>query len=723
MSSVAPTPEPAAPTSPLRFVTAASLFDGHDASINIIRRMLQGAGAEVIHLGHDRGVDEVVDAAVQEDADGIAISSYQGGHVEYFTYMIERLAAREAAHVRVFGGGGGVIVPSEVALLHERGVARLYTPRDGQTMGLQGMIDHMMATAEAGRSDRPEIAGLAALPAPFSPSAALREEGVSPASADIDADAEGGRGEAAGFGVHRHGPLARLLSAIEDGVLSETELAALERRAGSRFGAGHKRGRDAAGGPAPVLGITGTGGSGKSSLSDELVRRLRIDQDDRVSVALLAVDPTRRKSGGALLGDRIRMNAFVHERLFMRSVATRGAAGEVPASIGAMIAACRLAGVDLVIVETPGIGQGDAGIADIGDVSLYVMTSEFGAASQLEKIDMLDFADVIAINKIERRGGDDALRDVRKQVQRNREAFAARPEDMPVYGTVASRFDDDGVTALYQALATRLADRGLVLGEGRLPRVDVTVSTHRSTLVPLARQRYLAEIAECVRGWHRESEAQDRLGSGRQQRRAAKRSDRGLGTVSDRDRRSPGRLDEMASHWWDEAGQPCRSRHPGPGGTGGSGEPVPRRGELVYTVTRPGHPPAARRADHRCRGRSVPRVSGAVEPSDCSGELACPATPLLPENLRSSTLPLQRRASYRARRALAVEDPTRMFAGRGHARASPIKRRSTWSRWGCQRERLSTAFDSVTLYGRRLSVPARRGGPDAHVRRRRRRGP
>ena len=504
---------------PLRFVTAASLFDGHDASINIMRRMLQSSGAEVVHLGHDRGVDEIVDVAIQEDADAIAVSSYQGGHVEYFTYLVERLAARGAAHVRVFGGGGGVIVPSEVETLHARGVARIYTPRDGQTMGLQGMIDHMLETARAARREARGTAS--ARPGGSDPLAALEALADAP------------------FGEGKHGPLARLLSAIENGTLSAdagarlATLAARGRPAASgsteadradteHDGAGANDALAASRPPAPVLGITGTGGSGKSSLTDELIRRLRLDQRDAVSVALIAIDPTRRKTGGALLGDRIRMNALGHERLFMRSVATRGAMGEVPPGLDAMIAACRLAGVDLVVVETPGIGQGDAGIADVGDVSLYVMTPEFGAASQLEKIDMLDFADVVAINKLERRGGEDALRDVRKQVQRNREAFERAPEDMPVYGTVAARFGDDGVTALYRALAARLAERGLALADGALAPVDVRASTRRETIVPTARERYLAEIAECVRGYHRESETQARHARERQQLLAAR---------------------------------------------------------------------------------------------------------------------------------------------------------------------------------------------------------
>ncbi len=418
---------------PLRFITAASLFDGHDASINIMRRMLQASGVEVIHLGHNRSVAEIVNAAIQEDAQGIAISSYQGGHIEYFKYMVDSLKERGADAIQVFGGGGGVIVAEEIQTLQDYGVAHIYSPRDGQAMGLQGMIDHMIdhtrkAVAEHWAEHRAELTDV-------------------PPGDSLSAQQDS-------FGAASHGPLARLLSAIENRELSEVQLEQMRADAASLPRS------------APVLGITGTGGSGKSSLTDELLRRLRLDQQDCVSVALLAI---RRKTGGALLGDRIRMNSIEHEKLFMRSLATRDASGEVPQSLPDMVVACRLSGVDLVIVETPGIGQGDAGIVGISDVSLYVMTPEFGAASQLEKIGMLDFADVVAINKLERKGGDDALRDVRKQVQRNREQFDQLPGEMPVFGTIAARFNDDGVTALYQALAEALKVKGLKLGAGHLP--------------------------------------------------------------------------------------------------------------------------------------------------------------------------------------------------------------------------------------------------------------
>ncbi|MBO0729933.1 MAG: cobalamin-dependent protein, partial [Acidimicrobiaceae bacterium] len=347
------------PEHPVRFVTAASLFDGHDAAINIMRRLLQRQGAEVVHLGHNRSVDEVVTAAVEEDVQGVAVSSYQGGHVEYFEYLVEQLRARGRGDIRVYGGGGGVIVAPEVARLAESGV-RIFTPQDGQTMGLDRMVNTMIAEC-----DHP-------IPPPD----------------DLE-QLPGGD----------HGLLARVITAIENGHLSEVDIPKPARRA-------------------PALGVTGTGGSGKSSLTDELVRRFRIDQQDKLRIAVIAVDPTRRKHGGALLGDRIRMNAVDAPQIFTRSLATRGASSELPDALPDVIAACRAAGFDLVIVETPGIGQGDAAVVPFVDRSLYVMTPEFGAASQLEKIDMLDFADAVAVNKFERRGAQDALRDVRRQLAR-----------------------------------------------------------------------------------------------------------------------------------------------------------------------------------------------------------------------------------------------------------------------------------------------------------------
>ncbi|MEI6358664.1 MAG: cobalamin-dependent protein, partial [Verrucomicrobiota bacterium] len=456
----------------VRVVTATSLFDGHDASINIMRRILQDTGVEVIHLGHNRSVQEIVDAAIEEDAQGIGVSSYQGGHVEYFKYMIDLLKSRGGAHIQVFGGGGGVIVGPEIRELQAYGVTRIFSPEDGQRMGLAGMIGEMVKGCDV------DLCGYA--PAALS---AIR-----------------GRSE----GHWR--ALAQLITAVEGHKTSPALLEEMRALAATK--------------KIPVLGITGTGGAGKSSLTDELIRRLRLDQNDALRVAVISIDPSRRKSGGALLGDRIRMNAIgpwtKHPvraelveaaaspstsagrtlssggpRVFMRSLATRDFGSEISAALPDVLAACKCADFDLIVVETSGIGQGDAAIVPLVDVPMYVMTPEFGAASQLEKIDMLDFAEFVAINKFDRLGASDALRDVAKQVQRNREAFTTPPEQMPVFGTMAARFNDDGVTALYQALLPRLHALGLPVKQGLLPPVQVRFSSNQTPVVPAARTRYL----------------------------------------------------------------------------------------------------------------------------------------------------------------------------------------------------------------------------------------
>ncbi len=456
------------PLNKVRFVTAAALFDGHDAAINIMRRLIQSMGCEVIHLGHNRSVQEVVNCALQEDVQGIAVSSYQGGHVEFFRYMVDALRASGSAHIQLFGGGGGVIVPDEIRELEAYGVNRIYSPEDGQRMGLHGMIADMIQRCD---TDPVTLSGLP-------PISALVDCAHRAAAAPVTA----------GIFAHTQ-PLARWITALENEQIDTDAMAALRQASVSR--------------PVPVLGITGTGGAGKSSLTDELIRRFRLDHDDQLRIAILSVDPTRRKSGGALLGDRIRMNAIHHPNLYMRSLATRSAGAEVSAALGDAIAACRVAGFDLILVETSGIGQGDAAIVPLVDTSLYVMTPEFGAASQLEKIDMLDFADFVAINKFDRRGALDALRDVSKQYQRNRERFSESLDAMPVYGTQAARFNDEGVTALYQAMRPRLIERGLIdrAQTGRLPVVTTRHSVGQNVIVPAARARYLAEIASSVRAY------------------------------------------------------------------------------------------------------------------------------------------------------------------------------------------------------------------------------
>jgi methylmalonyl-CoA mutase len=447
----------------IRFVTATSLFDGHDASINIIRRLLQQSGAEVIHLGHNRSVEEIVTAAIHEDVQGIAVSSYQGGHIEFFTYMIDLLRQRGAGHIKVFGGGGGVIVPPEIRELEDYGVCHIYSPEDGQRMGLQGMIDDMVR-----RSDFDICEDL-------------------PDSLPDDLSLAGDP---------QRRVLARLISGLENGRAGAALTDAIATRAAAR--------------QVPVLGITGTGGAGKSSLTDELIRRFRLDRPD-LAIAVIAVDPSRRKTGGALLGDRIRMNAIAGA-VYMRSLATRLSGSAVPDYVPAIVDLCKAAGFELIIVETPGIGQADSAVTGLAELSLslYVMTPEFGAASQLEKIDMLDHADLVAINKFDRKGAQDALRDVRKQVQRNRQAFSQAPDTMPVYGTVASRFNDDGVTALYFGLLAAIAARGFPAWTSRLPRPAEMSSSARSAIVPPSRVRYLAEIADTVRSYHAHADQQTR---------------------------------------------------------------------------------------------------------------------------------------------------------------------------------------------------------------------
>ncbi|MEN8197423.1 MAG: cobalamin-dependent protein, partial [Pseudomonadota bacterium] len=450
------------PRSPPRIVTATSLFDGHDAAINIMRRILQSMGAEVIHLGHNRSVAEIVTAAIEEDARAVGVSSYQGGHMEFYKYLVDNLRARGAANVRVFGGGGGVILPDEIRELEAYGVTRVYSPEDGQRMGLKGMIADLLGRCEGGDVEYPPV--------------------------DWDAVRDGDRLA-----------LARLLSKVESHGLSEDERRALPAKRGM------------AKNKTPVLGVTGTGGSGKSSVTDELVRRFRLDFGDSIKIAIVAIDPSRKKSGGALLGDRIRMNAIDSPNIFMRSMATRKSAKEIPAMLGDMIAAVSLGGFDLIIVETPGIGQGDAGIVPYSDVSLYVMTPEYGAGSQLEKIDMLDYADLAAVNKFDRRGAQDAWHDVAKQVQRNRELFSCPLEQMPVFGTIASRVNDDGVTALYQGVLHCLRGKSFARRGRRVTRVGVRTSSHKTDIVPPGRQRYLAEIAECVRGYREKAGNQAKI--------------------------------------------------------------------------------------------------------------------------------------------------------------------------------------------------------------------
>jgi len=609
------------PTHPVRFVTAASLFDGHDAAINIMRRILQRQGAEVIHLGHNRSVDEVVTAAIQEDVQGVAISSYQGGHVEYFSYLVELLRERGAGHIKVYGGGGGVIVPREIELLHSRGVTRIFSPEDGQRLGLPGMINTMIAACDVDQAAQP------------------------PASLES-------------LRTGDHAVLARALTLAEAGRLP----------AGLDLAPPH---------PVPVLGITGTGGSGKSSLTDELVRRFRLDQEDKLRIAVLAVDPSRRRGGGALLGDRIRMNSLTGDQVYFRSMATRGTDGGLPERLGDAIAVLRAAGFDLVIVETPGIGQGDAGIVPFVDHSLYVMTPEFGAASQLEKIDMLDFADAVAINKFERQGAEDARRDVGRQLVRNRDAFGSRWEDMPVFGTSAAGFNDEGVTALYQHLTELLSSSGLVVPKGRLPRTERRTSQEHASVVPPARARHLAEVAATVRGYHARTAELVEAARHRQHLRTAAAALREAGAdaggLPDLLAEAEAALDPATAHLLDVEWPAWVAAYSGD--------------ELVVTVR-----------DREIRTRLVREtLSG--------NKIRRVALPRHTED--AELLSFLRRESLPGKFPFTAgvfgfkrdnEDPARMFAGEGDAFRT--NRRFHYLSAHSAAKRLSTAFDSVTLYGR-----------------------
>jgi methylmalonyl-CoA mutase len=468
---------PAAQTdrTPLRFVTAASLFDGHDAAINIMRRLIQGEGAEVIHLGHNRSVEDVVRAALQEDADGIALSSYQGGHVEYFKYMVDMLKERGAGHVRVFGGGGGTITPEEIAELQAYGVERIYHPNDGMKMGLVEMIQDVVSRAGAAR-DSSLVMGDSM-------------QGAAPALNDE-----------AGIG--------RMLSVIEDGLFSEAELALLRKGWANARSSESQITNHKSRPTTPVIGITGTGGAGKSSVTDELMNRF-LSCFPQMRIAVISVDPTRRRTGGALLGDRIRMNALRSERIYMRSMATRRQHVATNAVLKDCIAFLKSLGFDLVIVETAGIGQSDSEIVDLVDFPMYVMTSDYGAASQLEKIDMIDFAELIVLNKYDKRGAEDALRDVRKQWKRNRVAFQTADADVPVYPTIASQFNDPGVSWMFANLCRLLREKLQLPAEKWTPAIDTGLKEPRATvLIPGSRVRYLAEIAEQGRGINRRIETE-----------------------------------------------------------------------------------------------------------------------------------------------------------------------------------------------------------------------
>jgi methylmalonyl-CoA mutase len=624
---------------PLRFVTAASLFDGHDAAINVMRRLIQGAGAEVVHLGHNRSVADVVRAAIQEDADGIAVSSYQGGHLEYFRYAVDMLREASAEHIKVFGGGGGTITHEEIAELEAYGVERIYHPDDGLELGLQGMIDDLVERARQAR--RPSF-----VPAP-----------------------DAGRDDLA---------IAQMLSALEDGAVPDDELE------------GRRRGWNEAGAGVPVVGITGTGGAGKSTFTDELVSRF-LQCFPEARIAVLAVDPTRRRTGGALLGDRIRMNSLRSDRVFMRSMATRRRHLATSAVLGDAIAFVRAQGFDLVIVETAGIGQSDSEVVDVVDLPIYVMTGEYGAASQLEKIDMIDLASLLVLNKFDKRGGGDALRDVRKQWRRNRLAFDLPDDEVPVFPTVASRFSDPGVTRVFIALCRMLEQRAV---EGRrgwaLAIAEPADVPPSAALIPASRNGYLGEIAE----QGRDTDAGIEVLA--EQAAAAQHCYEALRALGDPD--LPAELEAFAEDLL-ESGEHAalRGRYNGALGVL-AGEALellrgwPARLDSItadtysYTVRdRVVSGDNYRQTLSRLR---VPKIA-APRYSGWGDRLRF----LMRENLPGSYPYTAGVFPYRRE----GEDPTRMFAGEGTPERT--NRRFHFLSAGHGAARLSTAFDSVTLYG------------------------
>jgi methylmalonyl-CoA mutase len=654
--------ERAAGSSPLRFVTAASLFDGHDAAINVMRRLIQDNGVEVVHLGHNRGVADIVRAAIQEDVDGIAISSYQGGHVEYFKYAVDMFRERGADHIRVFGGGGGTITPAEIADLQAYGVERIYHPHDGMELGLTGMIEDLVqrTTAVARAAEAPDL-----------------------------------RPRAPGEGPADDLQIARMLSALEDEAIGADALQALRMQWAAV--ATH----------APVVGIAGTGGAGKSTVTDELLSRF-MQRFAELRIAVLAVDPTRTRTGGALLGDRIRMNSLRNERIFMRSMATRRRNSSTSAMLADSLSFLRSSGFDLVIVETVGIGQSDSEIVDLVDIPMYVMTSEFGAASQLEKIDMLDLAEIVVINKFDKRGALDALRDVRKQWRRNHVAFESSDDDVPVYPTIASQFNDPGLSWMFVNLCRELGDVPGAVADRWDPHLEL--ESHEplgNVLIPGSRVRSLAEIAEQGRGINSELERLAQIASTAQHCYEALKA---LG-----DPELPAELQAYA-------------------GVAGADMPV-STGEATLATLRVRYDEALealgtqnlkqlRAWDALIAGITEESLSYTVRGKEITGEnyrtslsgskipkIAPPRFDSWGDRLRflgrenlpgnypytGGVFPYRREG----------EDPTRMFAGEGTPERT--NRRFHYLSQGQPAARLSTAFDSVTLYG---EDPARR--PDIY---------
>ena len=630
-----------AESAPLRFVTAASLFDGHDAAINIMRRLIQAQGAEVIHLGHNRSVDDIVRAAIQEDADGIAVSSYQGGHNEFFRYMVDKLRELGAGHIKVFGGGGGTITPEEIKDLMEYGVERIYHPHDGMELGLEAMIRDLVARTESNRK-------------PVAPDA---DQG------DRDVD------------------IAGMISAIEEAAFDAAQLAALRKQWQVKAGR------------VPVVGITGTGGAGKSSVTDEVLNRF-LNYFPDMRIAVLAVDPTRRRTGGALLGDRIRMNTLRSQRIYMRSIATRRQHLATSEMLGDHINYLKSLGFDLIIVETAGIGQSDSEIVDLVDFSVYVMTSDYGAASQLEKIDMLDFADLVVLNKYDKRGAEDALRDIRKQWKRNHTAFDMPDDEVPVYPTIASQFNDPGISYMFAQLCARVADKAGLDKADWTPAIDTSEKEPRATaMIPGARIRYLAEIAEQGRDINAGIEAQAEAASRAQHLYEALREldddalPEELGTYRKEQLTDGGdksllvlrqRYQEAIKALSSESLELLREWPSRKAGV--------RSEKHSYTVR--GREISGNNYRESLSHQQIPKVA-APDYSDW-GELL---RFLSRENLPGAYPYTGGVYPYRR----LGEDPTRMFAGEGTPERT--NRRFHYLSRGQEAARLSTAFDSVTLYG------------------------
>ncbi|MBQ0138685.1 MAG: methylmalonyl-CoA mutase family protein [Kurthia sp.] len=607
---------------PVRFVTASSLFDGHDASINIMRRILQAQGAEVIHLGHNRSVEEVVNAAIQEDAQGIAISSYQGGHVEYFKYMYDLLAEKGAQHIKIWGGGGGVILPAEIKLLQDYGISGLFSPEDGRKLGLEGMIAKMIADSRITKET----------------------EDVTSKLAEVSTD--------------NSLVLGKLISYVENGASEEFIKAA---RGASKN--------------TPVLGITGTGGAGKSSLTDELIRRFLTEFPDK-KMAILSIDPTKQKTGGALLGDRIRMNSIFNERIYMRSLATRESRTELSHAIQDVLDVVKTAGFDLIVIETSGIGQGDNEITTISDVSMYVMTSEFGAPTQLEKIDMIDYADLIVINKFERKGSEDALRQVQKQYQRSHTLFSEPLEHMPVFGTIASQFNDKGTNSLFAALVHTINDK---LGYDWKTSYEEFVKTQKqNVIIPNDRRYYLREISETVRNYHQKSAQQvdvaRRLFTLHGAIEAVKETGGDEQTLQTLDALVKATEDQLTA----ESKQILRNWSKLKEDYAGDEYVTKVRDKEIRTILR----------TESLSGTKIPKV--ALPKYKDYGEIL---NFVYRENLPGSfpytagVFPFKRQG----------EDPKRQFAGEGTPERT--NRRFHYVSKDDEAKRLSTAFDSVTLYG------------------------